>query len=74
MLRATPLANPQGLSLSLPYVPGRLVIEVSDPAGKAARGASGTDYPESVNGQLTLVQDLRFGNAAEAPSPSSSRR
>ncbi|GEM_PF-2800832 len=53
-----PLANPQGLWLSLPYVPGRLVIEVSDPALNAARAASKTDYPESVNGQLALVQDL----------------
>ena len=53
-----PLANPQGLSLSLPYVPGRLVIEVSDPGVNGAWAASGTDYPESVNGQLALVQDF----------------
>jgi transcriptional regulator with XRE-family HTH domain len=36
-----PLANAQGIALSLPYVPGRLVIEVTDPAlsteGCAAR-------------------------------------
>jgi hypothetical protein len=46
------------MSLSLPYVPGRLVIEVSDPAGNAGHLTSGTDYTEAVNGQLALVQNL----------------
>jgi transcriptional regulator with XRE-family HTH domain len=48
----------EGLSLSLPYVPGRLVIEISDPAVSAGQVASGTDHPESVTGQLALVQGL----------------
>ena len=46
------------MSLSLPYVPGRLVIEISDPAGNAGQVASRPDYPESVTGQLALVQAL----------------
>ena len=37
-----------GLSLSLPYVPGRLVIEISDPAADARQ----------AGGQLALVRDL----------------
>jgi transcriptional regulator with XRE-family HTH domain len=48
----------EGISLSLPYVPGRLVIEVSGPAASAGQVASGPAYPESVTGQLALVQDL----------------
>lgn len=32
-----PLANARGMSLSLPYVPGRLVIEVGDPALSTGR-------------------------------------
>jgi hypothetical protein len=48
----------QGISLSLPYIPGRLVIEVSDPAGNAGQLASGTDYTEAMSGQLALVQNL----------------
>jgi hypothetical protein len=35
------LANAQGISLSLPYVPGRVVIEVTDPALSTGRGAAG---------------------------------
>lgn len=51
------LASPQGLSLSLPYVPSRLVIEVSDQVVSAGRGAPETDCPDSVTGRLALVQD-----------------
>jgi transcriptional regulator with XRE-family HTH domain len=49
-----PPTSAEGLSLSLPYVPGRLVIEISEPAGSAGQIAPGT----SVTGQLALVQDL----------------
>jgi hypothetical protein len=55
---ARPLASDHGLSLSLPFVPGRLVIEISDPAVSAGQAASGIGYPDSVTGQLALVQDL----------------
>jgi hypothetical protein len=51
------LASPQGLSLSLPYVPGRLVIEVSDQVMSAGRGAPETDCLDSVTGRLALVRD-----------------
>jgi transcriptional regulator with XRE-family HTH domain len=50
----TPAATAGGLSLSLPYVPGRLVIEISEPTPSAGQIAPGT----SVTGQLALVQDL----------------
>ena len=49
-ISATPAYSPY---LSLPYVPGRLVIEVSDPAADA-RWASGPP----PDGQLALVRDL----------------
>jgi hypothetical protein len=52
--RETPAATAGGLSLSLPYVPGRLVIEISEPAPSAGQIAPGT----SVTGQLALVQDV----------------
>lgn len=48
-------AGVQALSLSLPYVPGRLVIEISDPAldsGSAVRGADDAEY---AGGHLALV-------------------
>lgn len=51
------LASPQGLSLSLPYVPGRLVIEVSHQVVSAGRGAPEPDGLDSVTGRLALVQD-----------------
>ncbi len=54
----TRAAMTQGMSLSLPYVPGRLVIEVSDPAANTGQVTPGTDYQEPVTGQLALVQDL----------------
>ncbi len=54
----TRAAVAEGLSLSLPYVPGRLVIEISDPAVTAGQVTPGTDYPGSATGQLALVQRL----------------
>ena len=42
--------------LSLPYVPGRLVIEISEPAASAGQITPGAAYPES--GRLALVQEL----------------
>lgn len=50
-------ATAQGLSLLLPYVPARLVIEVSDPVVNEGRGAPETDGLKSVHGRLALVQD-----------------
>lgn len=55
-------ADVPGLSLSLPYVPGRLVIEISDLAADAGQ-ASGPP----PGGHLALVRDSAFGRAqAEA--------
>jgi transcriptional regulator with XRE-family HTH domain/plasmid maintenance system antidote protein VapI len=54
----TRAAMTEGMSLSLPYVPGRLVIEISDPAANTGQVTPGTDYQEPVTGQLALVQDL----------------
>jgi len=48
-------AAAEGLSLSLPYVPGRLVIEVSGPA--ANTGAVAGEDREIAGGRLTLVRD-----------------
>jgi transcriptional regulator with XRE-family HTH domain len=48
-----PQADAHGLSLSLPYVPGRVVIEISEPAADAGRGRA-----ETAGGQLALVRDL----------------
>ncbi|MGH3296345.1 MAG: hypothetical protein ACRDP7_31570, partial [Trebonia sp.] len=55
-------AGGQRLSLSLPYVPGRLVIEISDPAAAAASA-----HAEPGGGHLALVRDGTSGQArAEA--------
>jgi hypothetical protein len=43
------------LSLSLPYVPARLVIEVSGPAGQSALLTYDGDAHTVTGGQLTLV-------------------
>ncbi len=56
--RETSAAMAGGPSLSLPYVPGRLVIEISEPTPATGQVASPTAYPDSVTGQLALVQDL----------------
>jgi transcriptional regulator with XRE-family HTH domain len=52
-----------GMSLTLPYVPGRLVIEVSGPAGNAGLVADGSDGWEAVPGRLALVRDSSSGTA-----------
>jgi transcriptional regulator with XRE-family HTH domain len=49
----------EGISLTLPYVPARLVIEVSGPAGDLAVLADGSDVLETAPGRLALVR----GNA-----------
>jgi hypothetical protein len=46
-------ADADALSLSLPFAPGRLVIEISGPAADA-----GQDRAETAGGQLALVRDL----------------
>ncbi len=51
------LVGAEGLTLSLPYVPGRLLIEIAEPAAGAGQAAS-ADYPGRVNGQLALIRDL----------------
>ncbi len=51
------LAGAAGLSLSLPYVPGRLLIEIAEPAVSAGQGSPAA-YPGRVNGQLALIRDL----------------
>jgi transcriptional regulator with XRE-family HTH domain len=56
--RHTRVAMTEGMSLSLPYVPGRLVIEISEPAASAGQIAPRTEYQEPVTGQLALVQSL----------------
>jgi hypothetical protein len=43
------------LSLSLPYVPARLVIEVSGPAGQSALLTYDQDAHAVTGGQLTLI-------------------
>jgi hypothetical protein len=44
-----------GLSLSLPYVPARLVIEVSGPAGQTALLTYDQDAQAATGGRLSLV-------------------
>jgi hypothetical protein len=51
----TQVAVTGGLSLSLPYVPGRLVIEVSGPAGDTAQLADGSGDRTVIGGRLALV-------------------
>jgi hypothetical protein len=46
-------ADAHGLSLSLPFAPGRLVIEISGPAADAGQDRAGT-----AGRQLALVRDL----------------
>jgi hypothetical protein len=48
LMPGPPLASAQGMSLSLPYVPGRLVIEVTDPALSA--GQHGGEAAPAVTG------------------------
>jgi hypothetical protein len=52
------------LSLSLPYVPGRLVIEVSGPARHAGQLADDGHGREVVTGRLALVPDTASSRTA----------
>jgi transcriptional regulator with XRE-family HTH domain len=54
----------EGMSLSLPYVPGRLVIEVSGPAAHAGQLADDVPRPEIVTGRLALVPDTASAGTA----------
>jgi hypothetical protein len=54
----------EGLSLSLPYVQGRLVIEVSGPAGSTGQLADSGDDREIVSGRLGLVRDTASSRPA----------
>jgi transcriptional regulator with XRE-family HTH domain len=51
----TLVAMAGGMSLSLPYVPGRLVIEVSGPAENTAQLTGGGDDRTVAGGRLALV-------------------
>jgi transcriptional regulator with XRE-family HTH domain len=55
--RAGEAARDGGMSLSLPYVPARLVIEVSGPAGNAGLLAGTDGGREIATGRLALVPD-----------------
>jgi transcriptional regulator with XRE-family HTH domain len=52
-----------GLSLTLPYVPARLVIEVSGPAENPGLLASAADGSGMAAGRLALVRDSSPGTA-----------
>ena len=56
----------EGLSLSLPYVPGRLVIEVSGPAGNAGAVAGDGEDREIVGSRLALVRKAAPATPASA--------
>ena len=56
----TRIAVGEGMSLSLPYVPGRLVIEISGPAGNAGQVTGDLADGEITSGRLALVP-LRGG-------------
>jgi hypothetical protein len=47
----------KGMSLTLPYVPARLVIEVSGPAANPGLLAGVADDGEVAPGRLALVRD-----------------
>jgi hypothetical protein len=49
------VAMAEAMSLSLPYVPGRLVIEISGPAEGTAQLAGGGDDRTAAGGRLALV-------------------
>jgi transcriptional regulator with XRE-family HTH domain len=58
-VREAGLAPGGGFSLSLPYVPGRLVIEVSGPA--AIPGLAPGENTAIAGGRLALVRDVTSG-------------
>lgn len=51
------VAGAQGLSLTLPYVPGRLLIEIAEPTASSGHAAA-PNHAGRVSGQLTLIRDL----------------
>jgi transcriptional regulator with XRE-family HTH domain len=53
----------EGFSLALPYVPGRLVIEVSGPAGDTGQLADSGDEHAVTGGQLALLPGPARGTA-----------
>ncbi len=55
-------AGGEGLSLSLPYVPARLVVEVSGPAAGTGQLAGGDR--ETISGGLALVRDAACARTA----------
>jgi transcriptional regulator with XRE-family HTH domain len=61
----TRVAMGEGMSLSLPYVPGRLVIEISGPAEGAAQLAGGGDVRTVAGGRLALVPRTDGTSGAE---------
>jgi transcriptional regulator with XRE-family HTH domain len=61
----TRVAMGEGMSLSLPYVPGRLVIEISGPAEDTAQLAGGGDVRTAAGGRLALVPRTDGTSGAE---------
>jgi len=59
------VAMGEGMSLSLPYVPGRLVIEISGPAEGAAQLAGGGEVRTVAGGRLALVPRTDGTSGAE---------
>jgi transcriptional regulator with XRE-family HTH domain len=53
-----------GLSLSLPYVPGRLVIEVSGPAGETGQVTGDATEGGITSGRLAVVRGTRSSTTA----------
>jgi transcriptional regulator with XRE-family HTH domain len=61
----TRAAMGEGMSLSLPYVPGRLVIEISGPAEGTAQLAVGGEVRTVPGGRLALVPRTDGAGGAE---------
>jgi transcriptional regulator with XRE-family HTH domain len=59
------VAMGEGMSLSLPYVPGRLVIEISGSAEGAAQLAGGGEVRTAAGGRLALVPRTDDTSGAE---------
>ena len=64
----TRFAMGEGMSLSLPYVPGRLVIEISGPAEGTAQFAGGGDVRTVAGGRLALVRRTGGTSGTEVTS------
>jgi Helix-turn-helix domain len=61
----TPAVMAGGMSLSLPYVPGRLVIEISGPPGNAGQVTGDLADGEITSGRLALVPRTDGTSGAE---------